>query len=258
MRQFTAVIVQARFGSTRLPGKVLKSLAGHSVLEHVLHRCQAITEVDAVCCAVPNTRESEEVALCAERFGVHVFRGSEHDVLDRYYQAARWLGADVVMRVTSDCPLIDPNVCSAVLRLRTERNADYACNNMPRTFPHGLDCEAFTFVALEQAAQEADDSFSREHVTPWLRNHAVNRCNLAQRNLGANPRLTLDYMEDFEFFTALFAKLPAWPAIPSTTEVLQILAQHPEITALNRHLTESTSSAPLSSSNQFWISHDRQ
>lgn len=251
MRPFTAVIVQARFGSTRLPGKVLKSLAGHSVLEHVLHRCQAITGVDTVCCAIPNTSESDEVALCAQRCGVQVFRGSEHDVLDRYYQAARWLNADVVMRVTSDCPLIDPSVCNAVLQLRTEHDTDYACNNMPRTFPHGLDCEAFTFVALEQAAKEATDPFSREHVTPWLRtHHMVSRCNLIREGLGASPRLTIDYPEDFEFFTALFAKLPAWPAIPSTTEILEILAQHPEITMLNNHLAETVPSVQIPTSDQ--------
>ncbi len=239
----TAVIVQARHGSTRLPGKVLKPLAGHAVLEHVLQRCRAITQANIVCCAVPRTPDSDKVARCAQDCGVKVYRGDEDDVLDRYYQAARELGAEVIMRVTSDCPLIDPMICDAVLRLRSTHNADYACNNMPRNFPHGLDCEAFTFAALKRAADEAKDAFSREHVTPWLRTRPeFNRCNLTGNGVSADLRWTLDYPEDFEFFTALFAKLPPWPVIPSTAEVLDVLKRHPEITALNRHLAQPAAS----------------
>lgn len=236
----TAVIVQARYGSTRLPGKVLKTLAGHTVLEHVLHRCAAIPSADVVCCAVPTTSDSDEVANLATKYGAEVYRGNEQDVLDRYYQAARMLNADVILRVTSDCPLIDPDLCDAVLRLRAARNADYACNNMPRRMPHGLDCEAFTFRALEKAAHEARDPASREHVTPWLRNRPeFSRCNLDAGGAGLGLRWTLDFPEDFLFFTELFAKLPPWPTIPTTAEVITLLDKNPNISAINRHLGES-------------------
>lgn len=233
----TAVIVQARYGSTRLPGKVLEDLAGHTVLEHVLHRCRAIPGADLVCCAVPIGASSDRVADEARRAGASVYRGDEHDVLARYYGAAREADATVVMRVTSDCPLIDPQVCGAVLRLRAERGADYVCNNMPRTGPHGLDCEAFTFAALERAAREASDASSREHVTPWLRSHPqLVRLNLPAEPQGLELRWTLDYPEDLAFLRALFPLLPPWPAIPASGEVMRILARHPEIARINAHL----------------------
>ena len=240
----TAVIVQARFGSTRLPGKVLEDLAGHTVLEHVLHRCRAIPGADVVCCAVARGADSDPVAREAERSGVVVYRGDEQDVLARYLGAARETGAAIIMRVTSDCPLIDPEVCGAVLRLRAERNADYACNNLPRTGPHGLDCEAFTLAALERAAREAADPQSREHVTPWLRTHPqLSRANLPADARGTDLRWTLDYPEDLAFLRALLAVLPPWPALPPTRDVLDALARHPEIARINAH-RHDTPAAP--------------
>ena len=237
MAERTTVIVQARYGSTRLPGKVLEKVAGHTVLEHVLHRCKAIRGASSVCCAIPVGTDSDAVAAEARRAGVMVYRGDEHDVLGRYYGAAREIGTDVVMRVTSDCPLIDPQTCDEVLRERAKRKADYASNNMPRVGPHGLDCEAFTFAALEQADREAKDAHSREHVTPWLRTHAeLARINVPAPSQGAGMRWTLDYPEDLAFFRALFAVLPPWPAIPSAGDVMAIVAQHPEIARINEHL----------------------
>jgi spore coat polysaccharide biosynthesis protein SpsF (cytidylyltransferase family) len=248
MSACTTVIVQARYGSTRLPGKVLEDIAGHTVLEHVLHRCRAIPGADVVCCAVPLDSDSDRVAEHARIAGAKVYRGDEHNVLARYYGAALEVGAGVVMRVTSDCPLIDPEICGAVLRLRAARNADYACNNMPRTGPHGLDCEAFTFAALERAAREATDAYDREHVTPWLRSHSqLLRVNLPADAGGLDLRWTLDYPEDLAFFRALFALLPPWPAIPPASEVMQILAQHPEISRINEHLRTPPSPQPATS-----------
>jgi spore coat polysaccharide biosynthesis protein SpsF (cytidylyltransferase family) len=242
MQPLTAVIVQARYGSTRLPGKVLLELAGHRVLEHVLHRCLAIREAGVVCCAIPLGSEDDPVAECAARCGVDVFRGERQDVLDRYYRAAQALNASVVLRVTADCPLIDPAICDAVLKLRAERSADYACNNMPRGMPHGLDCEAMPFTALERAAREADDAASREHVTPWLRTRkGFRRVNLDATG-GAGLRWTLDYPEDLAFLSALFAKLPPWPAIPATAEVLEVVARNPELSALNARWAEPAAS----------------
>ena len=121
----TAVVVQARMNSTRLPGKVLLKLAGRTVLSHVLARCDAIGNSDVVCCAVSDCKESDPVAAEAERCGAVVVRGSESDVLGRYRQAAEEVRAKVVMRVTSDCPLVDPEICSRVLELRAKEEADY-------------------------------------------------------------------------------------------------------------------------------------
>ncbi|MEK7245342.1 MAG: glycosyltransferase family protein, partial [Pseudomonadota bacterium] len=170
-----AVIVQARMGSTRLRGKVLMEVGGTTVLDHVLRRCQAIAGADVVCCAIPESNDSDPVADEARRIGVEVFRGSESDVLDRYWRAARALKADVVMRVTSDCPLLDPAVAAEVLALRSRESADYACNFDKPTWPLGLDCEALTFAWLERAAREATKSYDREHVTPYVREHPESR-----------------------------------------------------------------------------------
>lgn len=231
----TAVIVQARLGSSRLPGKVLKPLAHGTVLEEVLRRCRAISGADLVVCAVPEGGKDDPVAAEARRCGAIVTRGSETDVLDRYLQSSIAVGADVVMRVTSDCPLIDPEVCSSVLYLRAAEGADYACNNMPPSFPHGLDCEAFTRDALELASRQAIAPEDREHVTPWLRRAPEIRRAMLADPAGnfAHLRWTLDFPEDYSFFKEVFEMLPASPELLGWKEVLTLLLEHPAILGLN-------------------------
>jgi spore coat polysaccharide biosynthesis protein SpsF (cytidylyltransferase family) len=233
----TAVIVQARMASTRLPGKVLLPLAGRSVLWHTLTRCAAVTGADLVCCAIPDDQSCEAIAAEAERAGAVVTRGPEADVLARHLAAATETGADIVLRVTSDCPVIDPGVCAAVLQARADAGADYACNNMPRRWPHGLDCEAFTRAALERAANNAGAPGDREHVTPWLRRDAsVSRVHVPGPDAAlARHRWTLDFTEDYRFFEALFAHLPPPPHIARFDEILAIVEAHPDIAALNAH-----------------------
>jgi len=211
MRQ--VVIVQARMGSSRLPGKVLRTLAGKTVLSRVLERCRAIPGIDAVCCATSTLDHDDEVARQAALEGAEVFRGSEDDVLSRYAGAARATGADVVMRVTADCPLIDPQVCGGVLTLRAAQDLDYACNNLPPSFPHGLDCEAVRISWLLRAEEEATSREQREHVTPYIRTHPdVNKANLpCERDGVASLRWTLDTQEDWNFLERLVALLPEGP-----------------------------------------------
>jgi len=232
----TAVIVQARMASTRLPGKVLETLRGETVLAHVLERCHAIAGADAVCCATLAGSEGDPVAAEAARCGAAVFRGSESDVLERYHGAAACLDAEVVLRVTSDCPLIDPEICAQVLRLRQAEQADYACNNMPPSWPHGLDCEAFTFEWLERSVREASKPSEREHVTPYMRSHPeARKSNLAgPGGEAASYRWTLDYQDDLEFMRAMFARLPAGPSGWSYLVPLAIIAAEPELAAINR------------------------
>jgi spore coat polysaccharide biosynthesis protein SpsF len=230
----TAVIVQARMGSHRLPGKVMCDLAGHTVLQHVLERCREIPGADIVVCAVPDESASLPLEATAAECGAAVFRGSENDVLVRYLGAARAVDAKIVMRVTSDCPLIDPEICGQVLALRKSKGVDYAANFMPRSYPHGLDCEAFTVAALVGASESTDDAYDREHVTPWLRRaHNVTRANLASGDVSlARHRWTLDYPEDLAFFRAVLAALPdgVRAGMPA---VLALLAQRPDIAAIN-------------------------
>jgi spore coat polysaccharide biosynthesis protein SpsF len=232
----TAVIVQARFGSTRLPGKVLKPLGKAAALAAVLRRCARIKGVDVVVCAVPDERASDPVAAIAEEVGAVVFRGSELDVLDRYFQAARAVAAERVMRVTSDCPLIDPEICGDVLALLERSGVDYAANNLPPLWPHGLDCEAFPFARLAAAAAQAVAPYDREHVTPWLRRHPeLRRANLDGPGGGLERlRWTLDFPEDYAFFQAVWQQLGDRAATAGTVEIIEMLAGHPEISAINR------------------------
>ena len=236
MKARTVVIVQARSGSTRLPGKVLMDLAGRTVLRRVLERCAVIQGLDAVCCAIPDGNADEAVAEEAVRCGAVVTRGPEYDVLERYYRAAREVGAEIIMRVTSDCPLLDPAVASEVLRLVTTRGADYACNNLPRSWPHGLDCEALRFEWLERAAREAILPSEREHVTPYIRNHPrVHRMVLAGPGGDvAEHRWTLDTAEDLLLLRALFERMPEDPRSYDYRYPLAIVESIPGLADLNR------------------------
>jgi spore coat polysaccharide biosynthesis protein SpsF (cytidylyltransferase family) len=228
------VIVQARVGSSRLAGKILLPLGRGSALACVLTRCACIPGIDAVLCAVPDTVSSEPIAAVAREYGAILFRGSEHDVLDRHHRAAREVGASVVMRVTSDCPLVDPALCGEVLGALETAGADYVCNNMPPLWPHGLDCDVFPVEHLARAAREATSPYDREHVTPWLR-----------RNLRAvaidgpgggleQHRWTLDYPEDYALFRALWDVLGERAGEASVWECIAALEAHPEIASLNR------------------------
>ena len=231
----TGIVVQARAGSSRLPGKVLMPLAGRTVLAHVIERCLATGGVDVVCCAVPAGDADDAVAREAARCGAMVFRGSEADVLDRYWRAARAFDMDVVMRVTADCPLIDPKVCAAVLRLRAEADADYACNNMPPSWPHGLDCEAITFAWLRRSAREATEPYEREHVTQYVRRHPeARKVNLPMPGgVAAEHRWTLDNERDFRFLETLCARLPAGRRAWNWAAPLAIVGADPALYAIN-------------------------
>jgi spore coat polysaccharide biosynthesis protein SpsF (cytidylyltransferase family) len=234
----TAVIIQARMGSSRLRGKVLEDLAGQTVLAHVIERARRIPGVDVVCCAVPDEAGSDPVAAEALKQGARVHRGSEHDVLSRYEGAARACDASTVIRITSDCPLIDPVASGRVLSHLTASKADYCSNLEPRSWPKGLDTEAFTAAVLHRAAATATEAVEREHVTPWIRqNRSLAHANVEYEKGDFHAyRWTLDYPEDLAFFRALYAILPPPPHITPFEDILRVVHEHPEIVALNAHL----------------------
>lgn len=230
----TAIIIQARMGSRRLPGKVMLDLGGRTVLSHVIERCRAVSSVDVVCIATVDSPREDPIADEACQCGASVFRGSEDDVLARYHDAAVSLGATTVMRVTSDCPLIDPDVCEMVLAEHQRGGWDYTANNLVQSWPHGLDCEAMTADALARAHASASQPAEREHVTPWLRtNPHLRRFNIGcpDPNLAA-LRWTLDYPEDMAFFRALWTYLPKGAQI-GWRQVCSLLLAHPELQTIN-------------------------
>lgn len=221
-------------GSTRLPGKVMRRIEGRTILDYVLKRCLAVPGVDTVICATVDNSDCDPIAAEAARLGVQVYRGSEDDVLERYLGAAKSAGADIAVRVTSDCPLIDPAVCGAVLQLLVTRKVDYACNNMPPSWPHGLDCEAFTVGALQRADKAAREPIERENPTRVMRaQESWSRISL--RGPGGyweDLRLTLDTPADFNFFEALLPQLHDVDRA-GLKEIGAVLRSQPEIVAVN-------------------------
>ncbi len=241
-----AVIVQARWASTRLAGKALAPLGGASVLARVLARCAAIPGVAQVVCAVPDGRACEPVGEEAAACGAIVIRGPEHDVLARYAKAASVVGAETVLRVTSDCPFVDPVICGRVLTLLHESGADYACNGMPASWPHGLDCEAFPARLLHWADALAQTPAEREHVTPWLRTHSglVKASLTGPGGALAALRWTVDYPEDLAFARGVFAALGERAATVGAAELAGLCLRRPDLPALNAARVDRTRLAP--------------
>ncbi len=230
-----ATIIQARYGSTRLPGKVLMDLGGATVLARVVERALAIPGSDAVGVAVPTGPQDDPVAAEAKRCGAVVTRGSQADVLDRYWRAAQALKADAVMRITSDCPLIDPAVCGDLIALFKDSGADYGSINMPPAWPHGLECEIFSFEWLDRAAKEAIKPSEREHVSPFIRGaRSARKVNLP----GPGPetvrhRWTLDHPDDLAFLRALWKRLPEGREAWSWSVPFAIVEADPALAAIN-------------------------
>lgn len=162
----TGVIIQARLGSKRFPRKVLADLNGKTVLQHVIERCRKIT-ADIVVLAIPEG--DTELADLGRGLGVSIYEGPENDVLSRYCEASRSYDIDLIMRITADCPLIDPKLCSSVIDLYNVGNCDYAAIDWPHGgYPKGYGCEVFSRPTLTEAYNKAADPYDREHVTPWM------------------------------------------------------------------------------------------
>ena len=230
-----ATIIQARMGSTRLPGKVLEDLGGRTVLWRVIERARTIPGCDVVVCAAPDSEDDDAVAMEALRAGAVVTRGSMGDVLDRYYRAAIAVEAEAVMRITSDCPLIDPAVCGQLIARWMESGAHYGSINMPPTWPHGLECEVFSYAWLERAARAAVKPSDREHVSPFIREHPdARRMNMP----GPGPetvrhRWTLDHADDLTFLRAIWPRLPEGPAGWAWRIPFAIVEADPALEAIN-------------------------
>jgi spore coat polysaccharide biosynthesis protein SpsF (cytidylyltransferase family) len=205
----TGVIVQARITSHRFPGKVLANLAGKPVLERVLERCLLVPFVDTVICAFPADDASVPIYELCNRLGIACTSGSENDVLGRYYDAATMYGIDTIIRITGDCPFFDPIVAGEVLALLKAENLDYCSNIFPvRTYPKGLDVEAFTYDCLEAAHLSTKSLENREHVTPWMqKKKGIRRANVRQRIDRSNINLCVDYPEDIERLEQMVSKI---------------------------------------------------
>jgi spore coat polysaccharide biosynthesis protein SpsF len=232
-------IIQARISSTRLPGKVLKDIGGQSMLAQVVRRTQQATLVDQV--VVATTGNSADDAIVAEcvRLNVPAFRGDEEDVLDRTYQAAAAHKAEAVVRITSDCPLIEPEVVDRVVNAFLKIRPDYASICLERTYPRGLDVEVMTCAALECAWREAQEPYQRVHVTPYIYQHPHKFGLLSVTNDTnyAKYRWTVDTQEDLDFVREVYDRLDSCDGI-NWTQVLNLLARAPELLQMNRAIRQ--------------------
>jgi len=234
-------LVQARMGSARLPNKVLLDLVGEPMLVHVVRRIRRAEVVDEVVVATTAEPGDDAIAECCESHGWPCFRGSRDDVLDRYYQAARQSQADAIIRITADCPMIDPGVIDRVVRefLDNQPVVHYACNSMPiKTYPRGLDTEVVRFDALERAWREDQNPGWREHATPYVYRHP----ELFHLHPVVNPidysamRWTVDTPDDWTFVQRVYEHFGhdrfSWQ------DVLAVLDEHPEWRSINAHVRQ--------------------
>lgn len=236
-------IIQARMGSTRLPGKVLEDLAGEPILVRCVDRVQRAQMLDNVVIATTDQEKDQAIVDLCTQYGWPCFRGSEEDVLDRYYNAAVAYQADVVVRITSDCPLIEPEIVDRVVEefLDCQPGLDYAANTLePRTYPRGLDTEVIGFDALDSAWREDRNPAWREHVTPYIcRNSGrFNLYSVSSEVDYSSLRWTVDTPEDLELVRRVYEHFDhdrfSW------REVLAVLVQNPGWLEINRYVQQKT------------------
>lgn len=232
-------IVQARMGSTRLPNKVVKPIAGRPMIEVLLSRLSRATEIDEIMVATSEDERNLPLVKLVRQLGYRCIQGSENNVLDRFVQSGRAAEADIVVRITGDCPLVDPALVDACISKFRDSGVDYLSNAAPPTFPDGLDTEVFRFEALEQAARETQRPFDCEHVTPYLRESGKfsNGSFQGERDLSA-LRWTVDEPADFEVISNVFGHFA--PDIHFTwQEVLALQERQPALFAANQQINRN-------------------
>jgi spore coat polysaccharide biosynthesis protein SpsF len=235
------IIVQARMGSTRLPGKIMKPVLGKPMLSHQLDRLERCQYADEIVIATTTlSHEQPIIELVENRTSTKLFRGSEDNVLSRYYEAAKMFQADVIVRITSDCPLIEPSVVDQCIEMFLENDVDYVSNCHKRTYPRGLDTEVFSFSTLELAHKNATQDFQREHVTPfiWQQPERFKQGDIVDSEDHSDLRWTVDTPEDFELITRIYQALcPVNPTF-GYQDILQLLKNHPDWSSLNQNIQQ--------------------
>jgi spore coat polysaccharide biosynthesis protein SpsF len=237
------IISQARMTSTRLPGKVAIDVLGKSLLEHHLERLQRVELKTRVVVATTVNEQDDKIVDICEALDVDVYRGSEHDVLARYFHAARKFEADIVVRVTSDCPLIDPAIIDKTISrfLALQPDIDYVSNcRLNQTYPRGLDTEVFGFSSLSAAHTNANLAFEREHVTPfiWQRPDEFRLDNVDHDSDLSDKRWTVDTQEDLELIKLLLTACYQNNRTFGLSECLEQLQKNPEWDYINKHIEQ--------------------
>jgi len=230
-------IIQARMTSTRLPAKILMEVMGRPLLSYLIEQLGHSRHLSDIIIATTTGTEDDPVSDLAKQEGLKVYRGSEHDVLERYYQAAREFGIGHIMRITADCPLMQPNICDWVADVYTNSRCDYARTG--ESFAEGVDCEVFRREALNKAWKEAKLTSEREHVTLYFRNHPeiFKIMTIDNESDDSRYRITVDEKEDFQVVQAILENLyrRSKPYI-KIDDIKAFLDSHPEIYSINAHI----------------------
>lgn len=241
MMKVTAII-QARMGSTRLPGKIFKKVQGKTLLEIQLERLQQSTLIEQIIVATTTQAQDDCVVDLCKQLNIDFYRGSEEDVLTRYYEAASAYEATVIVRLTSDCPLIDPWVTDKIIAtyIRQQESVDYVSNTLERTYPRGLDVEVFSFKALKKAYMEAVLQRDREHVTAYMySNPDLFKLDQVQGEQDySNFRWTVDTPADFELIELILNGLYEEDKLFYMKDVVNLLTRHPEWSDINAYIEQ--------------------
>jgi len=234
-------IIQARMGSTRLPGKVLKEIVGKPMIWHVINRVKHAKELDDIVVATTSLKEDKQILDLASEIGVENYAGSENDVLDRYYKAAVMSEADVIVRITADCPLADPNVIDKVIRYYRTNDFDYVSTSIKPTFPDGIDVEVFSFPALDKAWSEAKLASEREHVTPYIwKNPNIFKIENYENDFDISyMRWSVDEESDLEFVKKIYGLLYMENKLFYMEDVIDLLMKSPELTGINKDIVRN-------------------
>jgi len=231
-----AAIIQARMGSTRLPGKVMEEIAGKPMLRHIIDRLKRAELIHSIVVATTATEIDKPIVKVAEEAGTGSYTGSEEDVLDRYYRAAKEFAVDAIVRITADCPLVDPRLLDRVIQRYLKGDCDYAANTLKRTYPDGLDVEVFSCAALERAWKEARMASEREHVTPyiWKNPEKFKLANVENNVDLSDLRWSVDEKEDLEFICQVYKHLYKEGHIFYMWDVLKLLEKYPDLKQINQ------------------------
>lgn len=236
----TAIFIQARMGASRLPGKPLKKVLGKPLLIYLLERLKRVQNSDLISVLTTIHPRDDTIVDASLSQEVQVFRGSEENVLDRFYQAAKKFQANTIVRITADCPLADPSLISSMIDTFNRSNFDYFCNTFQRSYPRGLDVEIFSFKALEEAWRHATEPYEKEHVTPYIYKHPE-KFKIGEQTHHedlSSWRWTVDTQEDFIVVSKLIASL--YPRKPCFNfhDLIQVAKNHPEWMAINAHIAQ--------------------
>jgi len=233
-------IVQARMGSTRLPGKVLKEVNGIPLLQYQIERMRRSRLINELVIATTEHDDEEPILILCNKLGVSIYQGSELDVLERYYHTAKYYDADIVIRMTSDCPLIDPDIIDQVIQYYLRNKYDYVSNTQKRTYPRGMDTEVFSTKLLENANKNARENYEREHVTPYfyLNPEQYKIGQLVNKVDNSHYRLTVDTDEDLQLISILINDLYLKNSNFDLEMILNKLKQEPYLVDINKHVEQ--------------------